>query len=174
MTDKQKNKIALEKMMLKYVDNKDKIDSLTSQNKEMSKLILEAMNELGEEKHLLELTPIDVEKEGYESRRISCSFNKVTKTFVTYNVPLIKKILDKKRFNEIIDRDIFINYDKYVELAKKYKIPKEEALSCLTTVDNINTNKLQYMYETGKINLEELKGTYTLDKQTYLTTRKVK
>lgn len=174
MTEEKKKLISLEKLMLKYLNNKDSIKLKEEENKSLSNLILEAMEDIGKEKHVLEITPGNKDHEGEVDKTVRCSFKITSRAFIDYNIPLIKKILGKKKFMEIADRDIFIDYDKYVRMAKKYKIPREEAMSCLKANYKINSQKLKYAYETGKIDLNDLKGTYTVDKKTYLDVRRIK
>ena len=173
--EKKNKTIALEKLMIKYLNNKDYIKEKEEENKSLSKLILDAMSDLEIKKHILEVTPSNKDHADDEvEKSLRCSFNMVTRAFIDYNIPLIKKILGKKRFMQIAERELYIDYDKYVAIAKKYNIPREEAMSCLQASYKISNQKLQYAYETGSIDLNELKGTYTVDKKTYLDVRRTK
>lgn len=167
---KRLSKTALEMLMVKFLTNEEDINKLELENKQYREDIKNQLIESGENKYLLEIDPVDSDYE----KRIACSFSIATKAKVSYNVPEVKKILGKNKFNKIVDRKIEVDYEAFVELAKKYEIPQKEAMKCLTIAESINNTKLQSLYDIGEIDLKELKGTFTVDKSLYLTHRRTK
>lgn len=158
----EKEKVVLEQNMCKYLDNKEQIDELEVLNKKLGEMILQALEAANEKSYKL-----DADGKG-------ATFTVATRTKVDYDSQKIKEIVGKKLFAEIADRVVTVKYEQLVELAKKYKIPVQELKDCLIIEEHVNGEKLQYAYDTGKIDLTSLKGTYTIDKKSYLTTRKAK
>ena len=162
----EKNKIKLEALMLKYVDVKERSEKIEIEKRTISSLILKALQILG-------LKSYSIEAEGDCQNSDIYLFTLVTKAKVDYNVKEVKRAVGKKVFKKISSHNISIDYDAFVELAKKYKIPREEAMSCLHIQESVDGVKLQKLFETGEIDLSQLKGTYTVDKQSYISLRKL-
>lgn len=167
---KKINKTALEMIMVKFLTNEEQIKALEQDNLEYKKEIFDQLVESGESKYLLEIDPVESDYK----QKISCSFIIATKAKVVYNIAKVKEVLGKELFNKIVIRNIDVDYEKFVGLAKKYKIPQKEAMSCLTISESINNDKLQKLHDTGEIDINKLKGTFTIDKSLYLTHRRMK
>ena len=165
LTNKQQ--AALERMMVRYLDVEEKIEELEKQKKEMGSLIQAAMEDAG-----IKSYPLEFESESGKDCKVT--FTVIDKSFINYNEEEIKKIIGKKKFLEIVDRNINIDYEKYANLAKEYKIPYKKAMEPLTIIDRINTRKLEQAYTAGRIDIKDLKGTYTIDKKPYLSHRRMK
>ena len=156
---------ALEVNAIKYLNNKDEITKFEELNKILSKTILQNLDDLKTKSYAF-FAPND---EGGNSKY---TFTKAERNEVTYDVDKVKKVLDKKTFNKIVDREFIADYDKLVALAKKYKISKDEIMECITINESIDNKKVNELFNVGQIDLNSLKGTFTIDSSNYLTVRK--
>lgn len=167
MENKDKKNVALriETDGMRYMMNKDKIKSLEDRNKYLSTEIIEGLNDLGTKSYSFTADDEDGKTAKY-------TFTKAEKTKISYDNEKVKEVIGKKLYSQIIDRELIADWNKMVDLAKKYNIPKEEILECLTINESINNNKLKEMYEVGTIDIKKLKGTFTIDSNEYLMVRK--
>ena len=162
-----KERTALEKVMVRLLKAEDEIAELEKTKDELSELIKNALLDADISSYPLEID------DGTE-KPFKCTFTIANRSFVNYKEDEIKQILGKKKFAEIVDRTINLDYDKYIAIAKEYHIPSKVAMSCITVFDKINSRKLEQAYSAGRIQLEELKGKYTVDRRPYLTHRRSK
>ena len=156
---------SLEMTAIKYLSNKEEIEKLNDANKAMSKMIIDCLDGLKTKSYSFLVN----NDEGGESK---CTFTKVEKNKVTYDIGKVKEAVDKKTFNKIVNREFIADYDKLVELAKKYKISKDEIMNCLTINEEIDNKKVNELYNLGQIDLNELKGTFTIDTTSFLSVRR--
>lgn len=162
-----KERTSLERVMVRYLKAEDEIAELEKTKNELGELIKNALIDA-------EISSYPLEIDEDHEKPFKCTFTIANRSFVNYNEAEIKKILGKKKFAEIVDRTINLDYDKYIAIAKEYKIPSKVAMSCITVFDKINTRKLEQAYSAGRIQLEELKGKYTVDRRPYLTHKRSK
>lgn len=153
---------ALEVACMKYIDNKDEIEKREANNKALSPIILDYLDQLNTKSY----TFFD------NDAKDKFTFSKAERSKVMYDVDKVKAAVGKKMFAKISDRKIEADWNKLVELAKKYSIPKDEIMDCITVIESVNSNKVKQLYDIGEIDLNSLKGTFTMDSTTYLTMRK--
>jgi len=165
--DKKNAALRLETDGMRYVSNKDKIKELENRNKFLSDSILEQLDKLETKSYSFTITD---EKD--ESKKNKYTFTKAEKSKVTYDNEKVKEVVGKKMYSKIVDREYLADWEKLVELAKKYNISKDEILGCLTINEKINNDKLKNLYEVGEIDIKKLKGTFTIDSSNYLMMRK--
>lgn len=156
---------ALEVAATKYLNNKDEINKFEELNKILSKTILQNLDDLQTKSYSF-LLPDD------EGKTSKYTFTKAERNKVTYDVPKVKEAIDKQTFNKIVNREFIADYDKLVALAKKYKISKSEIMECITINETIDNKKVNELFNIGQIDLNSLKGTFTIDSSNYLTVRK--
>lgn len=158
--------VALEVAATKYLNNKDEIEKLDKINKGIASNILDCLDDLKTKSY--SFTSNDSDGNG----NVKYTFTKAERNKVAYDIAKVKEAIDKKTFNKIVNREFLADYSKLVELAKKYKISKDEIMNCLTINESIDNKKVNELYNVGEIDLNDLKGTFTIDTNCYLTVRK--
>lgn len=157
---------ALEVAAIKYLNNKDDIEKLEKVNKGIATTILEYLDDLKTKSYSF----ITGDSEGDKNAKYT--FTKAERNKVSYDIAKVKEAIDKKTFNKIVDREFIADYSKLVDLAKKYKISKEEIMECITVNESIDNKKVNELFNVGEIDINKLKGTFTIDTNYYLTVRK--
>ena len=167
MEEKDKRKVALkvETDGTRYIINKEKIADLENKNKFLSSEILNGLDELNTKTYSFSANDVD-------NKLVKYTFTKAERSKVIYDNEKVKEAVGKKAYAQIVDREFIADWNKLVELAKKYGIDKNEILECVTINETVNSNKLKEAHELGVIDLKKLKGTFTIDSSAYLMTRK--
>lgn len=84
----------------------------------------------------------------------------IVKINIEYDAKAIMKCLSKEYTDEIIKKSYSVDISKLKQLFKKYDVPLEklkEVVSIERTVDEVKLNKL---YDSGEISLEDLDGCF--------------
>lgn len=95
-------------------------------------------------------------------------------TSLTYDIPKLKKVLDKELFNEIVDKTYTIaDIDAMILLLKKAGIKPSEFKKLITVSEKVNNAKIQQAYSVGDISLNDMKGAYEVKVSKSLQIRKM-
>lgn len=101
-----------------------------------------------------------------ETQENSLSSKKYTATCVksltlTYDVVELEKKLDKKIFDEIIEKEVvIIDYTGFTNLLKKAGIKARELKELIEVRRFVNNEKIKNLFNTNQINLKDLEGCY--------------
>lgn len=161
------NKVKL--LIDKAFSLKTEIDSLTAENNKVRSQIYDyleqnkmksiegsQLSESGAKKGLLVATKVD---------RV---------TSLTYDIPKLKKVLDKELYNEIVDKTYTItNIDAMVSLLKKAGIKPSDFKKLIEVTEKVNNAKIQQAYSVGDISLNDIKDAYSVKVSKSLQIRKM-
>lgn len=91
---------------------------------------------------------------------ISCYIQE--RVIVEYDKEKLKKALDKKSYNEIIDKEYRItDFDLFKSILKRNNIDLKEFKECIKKEEEVNESKINKLFENGLITLEDISGCYT-------------
>lgn len=94
-------------------------------------------------------------------------------TSLTYDIPKLKKKLDKELINEIIDKTYTItDMDAMILLLKKAGVKPSEFKKLITVSEKVNNSKIQQAYSVGDISLNDIKDAYEVKVSKTLQIRK--
>ena len=90
---------------------------------------------------------------------ISCYIQE--RVIVEYDKENLKKALDKKSYNEIIDKEYRItDFDLFKSILKRNNIDLKEFKECIKKEEEVNESKINKLFENGLITLEDISGCY--------------
>ena len=84
-----------------------------------------------------------------------------TKTTIDYDIPAMKKKLDKDLFDEIVKRQYKVSDIRGLKLfLKKHDIDISDIKEYIEVEQSVDKDRLSKLYETGEITLADLEGCY--------------
>lgn len=93
---------------------------------------------------------------------------------LTYDIPKLKKALDKDLFDEIVDKTYTISdIDAMISLLKKAGVKPSEFKKLITVTEKVNNAKIQQAYSIGDISLNDIKDAYEAKVSRTLQIRKI-
>lgn len=95
-------------------------------------------------------------------------------TSLTYDIPKLKRKLDKELFNEIVDKTFTItDIDAMISLLKKAGVKPSEFKKLITVSEKVNNARIQQAYSVGDISLNDIKDAYEVKVSKSLQIRKM-
>ncbi len=94
---------------------------------------------------------------------------------VAFDVDKVKEIVTKEQKERLIQKTVsIVDYNAFVQIMKKYKVPFSEVKEYLDIRENVSTKALQTMHEVGDIDLQDLKDCYEMITTEYISMNKIK
>ena len=84
-----------------------------------------------------------------------------TKTTIDYDIPAMKKKLDKELFNQIVEKKYIISDLKgFREYMDGLNVPMSDLKPFISVESSVNKEQLSRLYEVGELSLTDLDGCY--------------
>lgn len=97
----------------------------------------------------------------YGDKEIECK--KITRKTINFDVDKVEDRIDKEITEQFVDKRIeIVDWDGVVELLKSHGVSPSEFKKLIVVSKSVNRNKLEQLYKLGVIDLNELKGCYTM------------
>lgn len=95
-------------------------------------------------------------------------------TSIKYDIPKLKKKLDKELVNEIVDKTYTINdIDAMIALLKKAGVRPKDFKKLISVSETVNNGKIQQAYSVGDISLKDISDAYQVTVSKSLQIRQI-
>lgn len=112
-----------------------------------------------EESFEIETNPFSVSKD--TSQRVRCT--KVRTKKIIWDAEKLKKNLDKKTYNEVVNKKVIItDMEGLVKYLKKCGVDPKKFKKYIIAEHEVNEEAMNQMFQTGDLSLSQLSGCYTL------------
>ena len=124
----------------------------------MNKLLF---NRFGEDSNQLAIKP---DENDLEAKSIKIS--RVDRIMVDFNIPKMKKQVNKKALKKVISKQYVVNdILGLVNYLKEIGADAEIVKSFIGTIETVDQKQLDKCYSLGEVSDEEIKGVYEVDKK---------
>lgn len=175
MAEKSSKTLELEKVIARayLMKQRKKIidEEYKESSKEVSAKLTSLMNSLG-------ITEYEFEADSqsnlmFQKRQEVLSCKKVTQKSVIYNARAIYDRAGKAARKVLIDKKYTVNdMDGLIELLKAHGVNPKEFKKFINVEMSVNERRLEQLYQTGAISMEDLKGCYEVKtKSSYWSVR---
>lgn len=138
-------KIEIKKEIEEVVVLKNKIETLEEMLQKKKKILQAYMEKTGK---------------SCRGSGISCYIQE--RISVEYDKEKLKEKLDKKSYNEIVDKEYRItDFDLFKSILRRNNIDLKEFKKCMKKKEEVNETKVNKLFESGEITLEDISGCYT-------------
>ena len=112
-----------------------------------------------EESFEIETNPFSVSSE--TSQRVRCT--KVRTKRITWDTDKLKKSLDKKTYNEVVNKKVIItDMEGLVKYLKSCDVDPKKFKKFIIAEHEVNEEAMNQKFQTGDLSLSDLSGCYTL------------